>query len=122
VPLDSPGLYGLTKGFGEQICRYFCREFGMSLVGLRITGPRNREGWIAGRKTPTSDPRHLWVTDEEDLANAYLAALEVATSRRSRYDAVFIAGDENQEEVNLTKARELLDWQPRAHLTYTNEG
>lgn len=116
VPLDNPGLYGLTKGFGEQICRYFCREFGMSIVALRLTGPRDRAGWIEGRKIPKDDSRHLWVTDEEDMAAAYLAALKVAVSRRGRYDAVFLAGDENEEEVNLSKGRQLLGWEPRTHL------
>ena len=39
VPRDNPGVYGLTKGFGEQVCEYFAREHGMSLIALRITGP-----------------------------------------------------------------------------------
>ena len=116
VPLDNQGVYGLTKGFGERICRYFCREFGMSIVALRITGPRDRAGWTEGRKIAPGHPGHLWVTDEEDLASAYLAALEVTTGRSSRFDAVFIAGDENGQQVNLSKARQLLGWEPRTHL------
>ena len=120
LPLDSPGVYGLTKGFGERICRYFCREFGMSIVALRITGPRDRQGWIDGRKAlasaPSDTPGRLWVTDEEDLAAAYLAAIDFASGRAGRFDAVFIAGDEKGEEVNLGKARQLLGWEPRTHL------
>ncbi len=116
VPLDNQGLYGLTKGFGELICRYFCREFGMSIIALRLTGPRDRAGWIEGRKVPKDAPGHLWVTDEEDMAAAYAAALKVAVSRRGRYDAVFLAGDENEVEINLEKGRQLLGWQPRTHL------
>lgn len=116
VPLDAQSVYGLTKGFGEMICRYFCREFGMSIVALRLTGPRNREGWIEGRKLSKDDPTFLRVVDEEDMAAAYLAALRVANGRRSRYDAVFLSGDEKEEEVNGAKGRALLGWEPRAHL------
>ena len=65
---------------------------------------------------PKDGAGHLWVTDEEDMAAAYAAALEVAVSRRGRYDAVFLAGDENEEEINLEKGRQLLGWQPRTHL------
>ena len=115
IPLDNPGVYGLTKGFGERICRYFCREFGMSIVALRITGPRDRQGWIEGRKIPKDRPR-LWVTDEEDLAAAYLSAIDVAKGRSSRFDAVLIAGDELGEHANLNKAKQLLGWEPRTHL------
>ena len=115
IPFDNPGVYGLTKGFGERICRYFCREFGMSIVALRITGPRDRRQWIEDRKIPKDRPR-LWVTDEEDLAAAYLSAIDVAKGRTSRFDAVLIAGDELGEYANLNKAKQLLGWEPRTHL------
>ncbi len=116
TPLDNPGVYGLTKGLGERICRYFCREFGMSIAALRITGPRDRAGWIEGRKIPAEDPAHLWVTDESDLASAYLAAIDFAKGRSGRFDAFFIAGDETGQEVNLAKANQLLGWAPKAHM------
>ncbi len=33
---------------------------------------------------------------------------------RNHVDAIFIAGDEREQEHNLSKARRVLDWQPRA--------
>ena len=112
VPLDNPGVYGLTKGFGERICQYFCREHGMSIIALRITGPRTRQQWIEQRGQPRSNDVHIWVTDEEDLARAYLAGLSV---EHTGFDAVFIAGDEEQQEINLSKAKRLLGWEPLTH-------
>ena len=73
VPRDNPGVYGLTKGFGEQVCEYFVREHGMSLIALRITGPSTREQWLERYNQPKDSSVHIWWTDEEDLANAYLA-------------------------------------------------
>lgn len=110
VPLDSPSVYGLTKGLGEQICEYFARWFEMRLIALRITGPRARTDYLSERRQPIHPS--LYVTDEEDLANAYLAALEAVNVGRSRFDAVFIAGDEHEHAHNLTKARQLLGWMP----------
>jgi nucleoside-diphosphate-sugar epimerase len=116
VPLDSPSVYGLTKGLGERICQYFAQWFGMSLVALRITGPRTRAQWLEARSNPPlRGPEFLYVTDEEDLAKAYLAALDLAQVGHGRFDAIFIAGDEDEEEHNLTKARRLLGWQPRRY-------
>ena len=114
VPLDGPNVYGLTKGFAEQICRYFAREFDMSLVALRISGPRNREQFLAQYSNP---PRRSWgaplyLTDEEDLANAYLAALDFADKSHGRFDAFFIAGDAAHQEMNMSKAKTLLGWEP----------
>lgn len=117
VPLDTPSAYGLTKGFGELICQYFARWFDMNLIALRITGPRTRAQWLEERRAPRLRPNgrpRLYVSDEEDLANAYLGALEAVQIGHSRFDAVFIAGDEREEEHNLSKARRLLGWQPQA--------
>ena len=116
VPLDSPSVYGLTKGFGELICQYFARWFDMNLIALRITGPRARDEWLKERHTPPEYPdgSHLYVTDEADLASAYLAALHAVEVGHGRFDAIFIAGDEHEEEHNLSKAKRLLGWEPRA--------
>jgi nucleoside-diphosphate-sugar epimerase len=116
VPLDTPSVYGLTKGFGELICQYFARWFDMNLLALRITGPRTREQWIDERRHPRIQPdgSRLYVTDEEDLAAAYLRALEVVQVGHGRFDAIFIAGDEHEKEHNLAKARRVLGWEPRA--------
>jgi len=112
VPRDNPGVYGLTKGLGERVCQYFCREHDMSIIALRITGPSTREQWIERRAQPKSDVVHVWWTDEEDLARAYLAAISV---QHTGFDAVFIAGDEEGKEINLSKAKRLLAWEPLTH-------
>ena len=116
VPLDTPSVYGLTKGFGELICQYFARWFDMNLIALRITGPRTREQYLEERRNPRiyPDGSKLFVTDEEDLANAYLAALDAVQIGHGRFDAVFIAGDDDEKEHNLSKAKRLLGWEPRS--------
>ncbi|MDP6666035.1 MAG: NAD(P)-dependent oxidoreductase [Dehalococcoidia bacterium] len=122
VPLDTPSAYGLSKGFGEGICRYFASWFDMNLIALRITGPRTREDYTEDRRNPIvrtnrdDGSKHLYVTDEADLARAYLAALENVQIGHGRFDPIFIAGDENETEHNLSKARRLLGWTPRSHL------
>jgi nucleoside-diphosphate-sugar epimerase len=119
VPLDTPSVYGLTKGFGELICQYFARWFDMNLIALRITGPRTREQWLSERRNPPAYPNNhrLYVSDEEDLANAYLAALQAIQVGHGRFEAIFIAGDEREEEHNLSKAKRLLGWEPRTRVT-----
>jgi nucleoside-diphosphate-sugar epimerase len=118
TPYDTPSAYGLSKGFGEQICRYFARWFDMNLLALRITGPRTRQQWIEQRqKPPVREGRSpIYVTDEEDLAAAYLAALEAVRVGHGRFDPVFITGDEKGEAHNMSKAKRLLGWEPRTHL------
>ena len=121
LPLDSPSAYGLTKGLGERVCRYFSYWFDMNIIALRITGPRTREQWLAERRSPVTDrpdgSNPLFITDEQDLANAYLAAIDAVQVGHGRFDPVFIAGDEDQREHNLSKARRLLGWEPATHLS-----
>jgi len=121
VPLDTPSAYGLTKGLGETICQYFALWFDMTLIALRITGPRERDSWLAERSHPVAfeSGKRIYVTDEEDLAAAYLAALDAVQVGHGRFDAFFIAGDEREAHYNLSKARRVLGWEPRSqrHLT-----
>ena len=112
VPLDSPSAYGLTKGLGELICEYFARWFDMRLIALRITGPRARAEYLAERRKPIYPG--LFVTDEEDLANAYLAALERVQEGHGRFDAIWVPGDEHERVHNLSKARQELGWSPQS--------
>jgi len=116
VPLDTPSVYGLTKGFGELICQYFARWFDMNLLALRITGPRTREQWLDERRNPRDygEGNRLFVTDEEDLAEAYRLALNAVQIGHGRFESVFIAGDEKEQEHNLSKAKRLLGWEPRS--------
>lgn len=112
---DSAGVYGLTKGFGEEICEYFARWFDMNLIALRITGPRSRADYLEARRSRPPDHKGpLFVTDEEDLANVYLAALESTREGHGRFDAFFISGDEEGLMYNLSKAKRVLGWEPRS--------
>ena len=123
VPLDTPSVYGLTKCLGERICEYFARWFDMNLIALRITGPRTRaqfvEEWRQFRAQPVE--HRLYWTDEEDLARAYLAALQAVQVGHGRFESIFIAGDDTEEEHNLSKARRLLDWRPESQ-KYLSDG
>ncbi len=124
LPLDTPSAYGLSKGFGERICSYFASWFDMNITALRITGPRNRADYIEQRANPVTDrpdgSKPLFVTDEADLARAYLAGLQNVQIGHGRFDPVFIAGDENEQEHSLTKAKTLLGWVPQSHLEIEN--
>jgi nucleoside-diphosphate-sugar epimerase len=112
MALDAGTVYGFTKGLGERICQHFAEHFDMRIIGLRITGPRTREAYLAERRVPIH--KDLYVLDEEDLANAILSALEVVKVGRNRFDAVLISGDEHEVDHNMTKARTLLNWAPRS--------
>ena len=120
VPLDAPGVYGLTKGFGELICQYFARWFDMNLIALRISMPSTRAQWLERRaqgRMETEDGVRLFALDEEDLAQAYLSALAAVQVGHGRFDAVYVVGDELEEEHNLSKARRLLGWEPREYVS-----
>jgi nucleoside-diphosphate-sugar epimerase len=117
VPLDGESVYGLTKGFAEQVCAYFSRWFDMNLIALRLSGPSTRQQYIEYRRDPVlrrNGHTFLYVTDEEDLARAYLAALRVVQEGRGRFEAVYITGDDTREEWNLSKAQWLLGWRPES--------
>ena len=90
----------------------------MSIIALRITGPSTRQQWLEKRTQPKSNPVHIWWTDEEDLARAYLSAISIS---HTGFNAVFIAGDEEQKEINLSKAKQILGWEPLTHTSFSTK-
>ena len=90
----------------------------MSIIALRITGPSTRQQWLEKRTQPKSNPVHIWWTDEEDLARAYLAAISIS---HTGFNAVFIAGDGEQKEINLSKAKQILGWEPLTHTSFSTK-
>ena len=51
--------------------------------------------------------------DEDDLADAILAALDVVQVGRGRFDAILVSGDEREVDHNMTKARMVLGYSPK---------
>jgi len=118
VPLDSPSVYGLTKGLGENICGYFARWFDMNVISLRISGPRRRAEYLEQRRNPqrAGDGSFVHPLDEEDMANAYLGAVAAVDAQApGRFEAVYIVGDETGREHDLSKAAKLIGWSPQSH-------
>ena len=40
--------------------------------------------------------------------------MDYVSKGHGRFESVFVAGDPNEKEHNLTKAKHLLNWTPRA--------
>jgi len=102
---DAQDVYGFTKNLGEEVCRYAVRSWGMSVNALRLCLPLPRERWNAS----CHDNSHVY-TASDDVAHALIAALKY----RRGFEAFMIGSDQNQTHMNLSKARRLLNWEPRA--------
>ena len=109
MPFDGPDVYGLTKQLGERVCEWFCRCHGMTIFSLRLWTPRARPDWLKVREEPI--PFRAGGTQDNDVARAFLLALKCQSPG---FRPVFISGDYEGRYVDLTRARELLGWEPLA--------
>jgi nucleoside-diphosphate-sugar epimerase len=103
---DATHFYGLSKRFGEEVCRNATRTWGMSANALRLCYPMPNDEWLDTTRagTPTL------ATAASDVAQALLAAL----TYRAGFQAFMISGDYEQKVLNMAKARRLLGWEPQA--------
>ena len=105
LPPDARSVYGLTKRFGEEVCRNACQRFGMSVNALRLCWPLGLDEW---QQKAANGP--TLATRADDVARVFLAALEY----RAGFQAFFISGDHENRFLNMSKAKRLLGWQPDA--------
>jgi hypothetical protein len=85
------------------------RLYGMNVNVLRLCMPSSREKWMS--ETVLGVP--TIATIDEDVARAFLAALEFSGG----YQAFTISGDYENKIMNMSKAKRLLGWEPLARPT-----
>lgn len=103
---DATHFYGLSKRFGEEICRNAARQWGMSANALRLCFPLPDADWRA--QAQPGQP--TLATAASDVGRALLAALEL----RAGFQAFTICGDYEERIMRMGKARRMLGWQPLA--------
>lgn len=104
IPPDAEEPYGLTKRLGEEVCRNAANRWQMNINVLRLCFPVSKEQWLKDTRlgTPTI------ATEAEDVARAILAALEL----QAGFQAFMISGDYENKLMNMSKAKQMLNWEP----------
>ena len=103
---DETNLYGFTKYLGEEVCKNAYRRWGININALRLCLPTEKEEWKQKIHKELPD----FATADADVANAMLAALDF----KAGFQAFTISGDYQDKIMNMSKAKELLDWEPLA--------
>lgn len=104
---DATDVYGMTKRFGELVCRAAAVRSTMSAISLRLVGPMPDAEW-----RDFDDP-HLAdvVTAGTDVAAAVRAAI-LKDMDPGTWDSFPISGDAQYKFVDLRRSREELGWSP----------
>ena len=114
----SNAIYGLTKGFGEDLCRMFHHTYGLSVAVLRlgtIFAPENGGAWIgnAFHPDPAKCPAPGTATSRvhvDDVTAAVALALEAPDLG---YTLVHVVGADSGGTWDLKAARRAFGWAPR---------
>jgi uronate dehydrogenase len=108
APPRTEGTYSLTKSLAEGVCEHFARNYGMSIVCLRIPKPIDPGDarWQGRRLRPQ------WLTFA-DLIQAYQSAL---TAADIGFEIITVVGESAQRRWELEKARRVLGYRPTAQL------
>jgi len=106
TPCDARDVYGFTKGLAEQVCGYFARVRGMTVVALRLNMPVPVEDWH-GNCRPGRPNTH---TAAPDVASAIALSLTVPLTG---LHILAISGDYEGKFLNCARAKHILGWEPR---------
>ncbi|NSW57263.1 MAG: NAD(P)-dependent oxidoreductase [Armatimonadetes bacterium] len=114
----SNSIYGLTKGFGEDICRMFHCNFGLPIAVLRLGTiylPEGDGAWIGNVFIPDVTKQNPLApassrVHADDVVRAIALALHVTDPA---YSLVHIVGADSGGRWDLAEARLDLGWEPR---------
>lgn len=99
------GVYGITKGFGEELCRMFHQERGLPVTILRLGNvyiPELQGHWQQAHPHPS----RVHVQDVVRALGLVLAC------PRPKFALVHLVGDNRGRHWDLEAARALYGWQP----------
>jgi uronate dehydrogenase len=97
-------IYGVSKGFGEELCRMFHDEHGLPVVVLRLGHVYFEEL----RRDPPLRPG-AYEVHESDVARAFALVLATETPR---YALIHVVGDNPGRHWDLELAWALYHWRP----------
>ncbi len=114
----SNSIYGLTKGFGEDICRMFHCNFGLPVAVLRLGTiylPEGQGAWIGNVFIPDVTQQNpigqaSSRVHADDVVRAVALALETTDPA---YALVHIVGADSGARWDLAEAGQALGWKPR---------
>lgn len=112
VAADAParpvGTYAQTKHLGEVLCEHAAREYGLSIVALRISKPIDLDdpSW---KNRPI---RPQWVAFP-NLIEAYRLAIR---TEDTGFEIVTVVGESSRRRWDLSKAERILGYRPRYRL------
>lgn len=96
-------VYGLSKFFGEEVCRFVSRKRGMTIFALRLFLPVSQEERREKSIARPVDCR----TSAPDVARAFIAALN---TRYQGFEVFHITGDRTGKAFSHSKAKKILNW------------
>lgn len=103
---DANDAYGLSKRLGEHIGRAAATASKLDVIALRLVAPVSDEEWLRG------DPPYADImTASSDVAAAVRAAVVAALPG---FHAFTISGDHRNRNLDMSSARDLLNWEPKA--------
>ncbi len=104
APAKPEGTYATTKLLAEVLCEQAAKEWGLSIVCLRIAKPVDAED--PALKTRKLRPQ--WIAFSE-LARAYSLAL---TAPNIGFEIITLVGDSAVRRWDLSKAERILGYRP----------
>ena len=103
---DATDAYGLSKRLGEQLARTAATASKLDVIALRLVAPVSDEEWLRG------DPPYADImTAASDVAAAVRAAI---VTTLPGFHAFTISGDHRNRTLDMSSARDLLNWEPKA--------
>lgn len=107
APAQPSTLYGATKAWGEAVGSFCARQYGYSVICLRL-------GWVASR-----DSRYLWpgnsalrkAITSEDLVSLFIAAVEAPPDLR--FAVLNGVSNNRQVRLDISETRRLLGYVPQ---------
>lgn len=113
--LDQPfpdSIYGVSKIFGEELCKFYSKKYHMQIISLRIGWTVPEDNPLVMKNTPAENYMRAMFLSKRDCVQVFSKTLNIPMNS-GQYIVAYAISNNDKRIFDLTETKKILGYNPK---------